>query len=562
MRLNFRWKLVATLMFMVFISAAGTGIWAVNYLDNELQTTSWDKLQSDSHLGRQLLESNLVGDWKVENGQLYRGEVNAKGVTNWLDQIKKVTGNEATIFYGDKRIATTVTNEQGERIVDTSAAAEVVGQVIGKGQEFTGIAKVNGVNFLATYEPIRVDGKVVGMWFVGSPEAKYKTVVDDLKLKLLLSLIAGLIGANILAWLISITFVNPVNELVRGMSGAKQGNFGVRVKVKSKDEFGLLGDTFNTMMDNISGLVRNVIDVCNQVSESAHQLSNGAHETGKATEQIASVIHQVALGTDSQAKSVEQTSENVGQMSELAHKIASNAQEVSGASSEANRVAADGLKLVDEAVYQMRNINVTVRGSAKQIATLGDRSQEIGKIVDVITGLAKQTNLLALNAAIEAARAGEHGRGFAVVADEVRKLAEQSAEAATQIGGLITEIQRDTLDAVKAMELGTVEVEGGTMVVDKAGAAFNEIVESIKKVYVQIQEVSHATEQLAGSGEQVVIAIENIASISEQTAASSQQVAVAAEEQTASVQEVAASATVLAEMAEDLRNTASKFKTK
>ena len=166
--------------------------------------------------------------------------------------------------------------------------------------------------------------------------------------------------------------------------------------------------------------------------------------------------------------------------------------------------------------------SLSVSSSAQVVAKLGERSKEIGQIVDAISGIAGQTNLLALNAAIEAARAGEQGRGFAVVAEEVRKLAEQSQEAAKQIANLISEIQTETDSAVVAMDDGTREVKIGTEVVNTAGQAFKEIVSLIAEVSSQIREISAAIQQMASGSQQIVASVRNIDSISKGTAGQTQ----------------------------------------
>jgi len=546
--------------FMVFITATGTGIYSVNYADKELQRALAQKLHTDMALGRDFLEHDLPGEWEVKDGHLYKGNHLIDENCPVLDRFKELSGDEATIFLGDTRVATTIKGTDGKKITGTKADPKVIEKVLTKEEPFLGEASVNGLEYQASYEPIRdARNKVIGMWFVGSSKEFYQGMLDEMKVRMILGMLLGQVGTIILAWLIARNLTKPLRAIMGSMVKAEKGDLTVSVEVTSNDEFGNLAGAFNSMVNNISQLVAKVVEVAKHVSISAQQLSTGADESGRATEQIAATIAQVARGNDNQAKSIERTSVNVAQMSTVSQQIATNAHNVSLAANQATGAAKEGGKFVDQAVKQMQAINETVKKSAVQIETLGSRSKEIGKIVDVITGIAKQTNLLALNAAIEAARAGEQGRGFAVVADEVRKLAEQSAEAATQIAGLIKEIQHETYQAVQAMEAGTMEVENGTLVVNQAGEAFKQIIESIQSVTLQVEEVSAATEEMAAGGQETVSNIENIAAISEETASSAQQVAVAAEEQTASVQEIAASANVLADLAKTLEEHTKKF---
>lgn len=274
---------------------------------------------------------------------------------------------------------------------------------------------------------------------------------------------------------------------------------------------------------------------------------------------MAGTINDVAHGTKSQASSIESAVVIIEQTSAGIRHIAANSNAMLGMAEKTTSAAAQGDKAVAAAIQQMASIEKSVSGSAQVVATLGERSKEIGQIVDAISGIAGQTNLLALNAAIEAARAGEQGRGFAVVAEEVRKLAEQSQKAAKQIAELIAEVQAETDNAVTVMHAGTQEVKVGAEVVNKAGQAFQEITSLIGAVSQQIQEISTAIQQMASESQQIVSTEKEIYRISTETAGQTQIVSAAVEEQAASMEQIAASSQALAKMAEELRSVIAKF---
>ncbi|MBP2651036.1 MAG: hypothetical protein H6Q74_1861 [Firmicutes bacterium] len=364
----------------------------------------------------------------------------------------------------------------------------------------------------------------------------------------------------VIGWLVSRMIANPLGLLVGMAREVAQGNLAVKkLDIASNDEVGQLANEFNTMTDNLRGLVKNVTDTAEHVAASSEELTASAEQSAQATNQVAATIGEVAHGAERQANVVNATAAVVEQMSEGIQQASLNANVVSGVAEKTAAAANEGDKAVKAAMNQMDSIEQSVSSSARVVAKLGERSKEIGQIVDTISGIASQTNLLALNAAIEAARAGEQGRGFAVVAEEVRKLAEQSQEAAKQIASLISEIQSDTGNAVIAMNEGTREVKVGADVVNNAGKAFKEIVALIGEVSSQVREISAAMEQMASGSHQIVASVRDIDRISKDAAGQTQTVSAATEEQSASMEEIAAASQALARLAEQLQGEVRKF---
>lgn len=228
--------------------------------------------------------------------------------------------------------------------------------------------------------------------------------------------------------------------------------------------------------------------------------------------------------------------------------------------SNSRKDAAAGRESVEQAVAQIKLMAGQMNSSAKVVESLGERSNEIGQIVETISNIASQTNLLALNAAIEAARAGEAGRGFSVVAEEVRKLAEQSGEAATTIAQLIGAIQNDTNEAVVAIKKGNVQVQAGSEVVSQAGAAFAHIEQLIMGLYEQVEESLRNINEVKESSNVISSAVSEIQKVSLEVANEAQTVSASTEEQAATMQEIVRASQELAEMAQDLQSEVRKFK--
>ncbi|MGE5576233.1 MAG: methyl-accepting chemotaxis protein [Syntrophothermus sp.] len=372
----------------------------------------------------------------------------------------------------------------------------------------------------------------------------------------LLAVIAGIVAGLVLARMIT----RPLHQLAGYMQVVAGGDLSGEIRIRSADEVGDAARAFSEMVENLKKLIKQVQDTAEEVAASSEELATSANEVGKATQQVADTVQQLAKGTDEQARAAETAGTVVEQMSSAIQQVSANSQSMVASSNEVTKTAETGKESVQKAITQMSAIERVTAESAAVVQGLGEQSTRIGEIVDVITGIADQTNLLALNAAIEAARAGDQGRGFAVVAEEVRKLAEQSRQAAEQIASLIKEIQDVTTRAVHSMQAGSKEVAIGMDIANAAGIAFNGIMSAVEAMVRQIQEVSRAAQELAAGSEKTVRSVESIASITEETAAGAQEVSASSEEQNAAVQEIAASAESLAEMAQNLQKAVSIFK--
>lgn len=353
--------------------------------------------------------------------------------------------------------------------------------------------------------------------------------------------------------------LKPILSLVAATNEVKNGNLVVTVDNNSNDEIGLLAENFSTMVKSLRLLVQKVSLSSEKVTASSQQLTATSEQSAQAASHIADAVTNIAEETTKQNCIVNDMNTLVQQMSEDISNAVSNVRQATEAAEQSAETATQGEKQIFLAVNQMENIEKTVTYSAAAVAELGRHSHTIGQIVSTITSLASQTNLLALNAAIEAARAGEAGKGFAVVAEEVRKLAEQSGEAAKQVSEIISMIQSETDNAVKTMESGSSEVQSGVAVIKTTGEAFQNIVVLVKKVLEQVIQSRKLLEDTAASSSKLMGANQKVENVTKTTAAQSETISASTQQQSASVEEIAASSQELARMAEELSKLVNRF---
>jgi methyl-accepting chemotaxis protein len=451
------------------------------------------------------------------------------------------------------------------------------------------------------YEPIAVH---MGEWQVINDKmaAASAKSIDDSKSSATLGLIVlGIVGLLVslgIALVLSRYIVAGVTKVLEAAKGIAKGDLEQDVTTKSSDEIGqlshafedmvaslretadqadriaagdlsvtvepksdkdVLGTAFKTMRDSLAQLVGSVTESAATLSAASQQMATTSEEAGRAVGEIASAVSDVAQGAERQVRSVEQAKEATEEVGEATRTSAQSDEETAVAAAEARQVAAEGEQAVAMATDAMRQVREGSAAVSSAVQGLGAKSEQIGGIVETITGIAGQTNLLALNAAIEAARAGEQGRGFAVVAEEVRKLAEESQEAAATIATLVEEIQAETAQAVAVVEETAERTAEGAETVEQARDAFGRIGSSVEDMTSRVDAIAAAVSQIASGAEKVQQDMNEVAAVAEQSSASSEQVSASTQETSASAQEIASSAQELAKTAEELETLVGRF---
>lgn len=373
--------------------------------------------------------------------------------------------------------------------------------------------------------------------------------------------IAAFIFALAIGLLLSRTIVNPIRSMVKAAERIADCDLtSGSIYVSNRDELRDLAMAFNGMKANLHSLISQVGSSAQHVAAASDALSNNAEQVSESSERITYTIQEISTGTDAQVRSVQQGVSIMEEMSAAVFQIASVTQSANRQSLLAQQAAGAGNTAVETAITQMQAISQKMKVLVESVQRLGERSEQIVQANAIIAGIARQTNMLALNASIEAARAGAAGKGFAVVADEVRKLAFQTGEAAEEVTQLVSSIQEETSVVMNSTQAGSREVETGLEVVGVAQATFLRISDAMDDVARQIAEVAASSAAISGKTSAAVDVIRGIDEVAGQTASGARNVSSNIEGQYASMEEIVSSASVLSNMAGDLQGLIARFR--
>lgn len=405
--------------------------------------------------------------------------------------------------------------------------------------------------------------------------------VRSAQTRMVIILGATLVIGLALALLLARNLVRPIQQLAALAGRVAAGDLRMQpVATKGTDEVAEATRSFNTMLTNLQALLRQVTsvtdvlsatalelqqttgqmaDATSEVTRTATQVAGGAADQAHAAQRVTTVvgelqatIAQVATGAQEQASNAQDTSQLVDSMLTAVAEARSSAGSVVQSAEQARAAAATGSDVVTRAAGGMQRIHAAVRSSVERVQDLGTVSDQIGDITIAIRDIARQTNLLSLNAAIEAARAGESGRGFAVVADEVRTLAERSARSATEIGSLIARIQGGTSQAVQSMKQVAAEVAEGSALTEETGRALAEIQTVVQQTAREVLTIAAAIKQMDGATEQVTRAVSSMAAVTEENTAATEEMAAGSHQITGTIEDMAAVAQENASAAEEV----------
>lgn len=378
------------------------------------------------------------------------------------------------------------------------------------------------------------------------------------------TLVLGVIvnaGVGVFAYFMSRTITKPIVRATEIATKISQGDLSVIVQEsKSNDEIGKLLVAEKQMVSNLKSIISEVNNSAQSVFANAQQIAASGTEMNSSIQQISATVDQVARGSESQAQGLNKSKQIVDELSKTIDELSRDAIESVEETNRVGNLSEKGSESAKEAGERMNNIIQVTNNSAEKVRSLAQKTNEITAVLDVIRQISDQTNLLALNAAIEAARAGEAGRGFAVVADEVRRLAENSSKSSEEIDSKLKQIQEDAQIVVEDIEVSSNEVNQGKLVIESSLKTLDEIASHVKSVAEKVRHLSDATQKQVIKVKEVSTHAIEISAVAEQNASATEETSAAVEQQTAHTHEIASAANQMSTLAEQLQGLIAKFK--
>lgn len=528
--MKIKWKIVLTSVTVIAVLAVTILMVTYTQVSSLVKEDTSESLDNYLKMGSQLIDKTYEGDWSVEGDQMYKGDTLINDNFEVIDDLTEDTTILATIFMGDTRIATNVSNDAGERQVGTQASEAVIQTVLVDGNAYQGTADILGKSAQTYYTPIySTDGEIIGMWFVGIyMDDVNQMIMQSMKIITMIAIVILLIGAAISYWL-GTSIAKAIHKLENKMEEMSRGKFHMEISrndLGRKDEIGAIARSSHDMQRKIADTIKGIQTESTAVKGKSELASQRVENLHMGVEDISSTTEQLSAGMEEMSASTEEMNASTIEMEEEVA-VMQRKTEDGAALSDEIRIRAEKLKeetsaAKEEAAKIYQNTNMKLRESIEKTKAI----EEIRELSQTILQITSQTNLLALNAAIEAARAGEAGKGFAVVADEIRVLAENSKNAVSRINDITNNVSEAVEgvvdDSNTLLQFMDTRILKDYEKLVETGAQYYHDAQEVGEVVAGINEIS---EQLFESIHQLRLAIDEITEAASEGAAGTSDIA-------------------------------------
>ncbi|ASW42316.1 methyl-accepting chemotaxis protein [Clostridium isatidis] len=552
---------ILTIMTSILFSVVLVSIISV-YFNFNIYITK-NILENQYNMSINLINAKYEGDWSVKDGKLYKGEFLINNNYEIVDLIKEACQSEVTIFLNDTRVTTTIT-ENNKRVTGTKADSEISAKVLLNDEKVKETTKIFNDDYKTLYSPIKdKEGKIIGMFFLGIKENTiWKEVKNILLNIIILSLIILIISLFIVTILASKSIVAPIITTSEYLNSLASGNLTFRIDnytLNRKDEFGIMANSLLESKISLRKIIEKVQTSANKALSQSDSLAAVSEEISSSSDNVTTAIQEISLGISNQTEGLMKISNLTNDFSKALGNIINSIKEVNIKINEIGQMVTNNKTQMDNLESYINYTKEEFNLYKEKISEFAKRFSKISEMCNLINSIASKTNLLALNAAIEATRAGEHGKGFAIVSEEIRKLAEESKISSKNINILVTELTKDSKSMIDNSIILDEKLAEEINIVAKTVNCFNHIFEAINLITPKINDISLNSVAIDNNKNEIVNKIEEAASVSEEISAASEQILSLSEELNAATNDVSLTAQELKEMNDTLIKLLSTF---